>query len=221
MARCPSGDWRQAYANYLVQYAKFYRSEGVRITDLGFTNEPDLATSYASMQLNPEQAVDMIKVLGPTVRRSGLPMNLVCCDVAGWQQQVPYTTAIEADRQADRLTAIHSGHVYRSRSTAPLPTDARVWMSEWSPDGNTWNEAWDDGSGWAGIAVAESVHEAFASANATGLRLLVRRLPRLDPRADPARRSGRRLPGVQAALGAGRLQPVHPPRRHQGGGVGE
>ncbi|WP_234320959.1 glycoside hydrolase [Streptomyces katrae] len=34
--------WRQAYANYLVQYAKFYRQEGIEITDLGFTNEPFL-----------------------------------------------------------------------------------------------------------------------------------------------------------------------------------
>lgn len=165
---CASGDWRQAYANYLVQYAKFYRSEGVRITDLSFTNEPDLATSYASMQLTPRQAVDMIKVLGPTVRRSGLGMNLVCCDVAGWRQQIPYTEAIEADRRADRFTAIHSGHIYRSPADTPLPTDARVWMSEWSPDGNTWNEAWEDGSGWAGISVAQSVHDAFARADATG-----------------------------------------------------
>lgn len=40
--RCASGDWRQAYANYLVQYIKFYAQEGVDITHLGFVNEPDL-----------------------------------------------------------------------------------------------------------------------------------------------------------------------------------
>lgn len=167
-ATCASGDWRQAYANYLVQYTRFYRSEGVRITDLGFTNEPDLATSYASMQLTPEQAVDMIKVLGRTVRRSGLRMNLLCCDVAGWREQIPYSAAIEADPRADRFTAVHSAHDYRSHTDTPLPTDARTWMSEWSPNGGTWNESWDDGSGWAGISVAESVHEAFATAHATG-----------------------------------------------------
>lgn len=38
---CASGDWKQAYANYLVQYVKYYESEGVRVTHLGFLNEPD------------------------------------------------------------------------------------------------------------------------------------------------------------------------------------
>lgn len=31
-ASCASGDWRQAYANYLVQYVKFYQAAGVNIT---------------------------------------------------------------------------------------------------------------------------------------------------------------------------------------------
>jgi O-glycosyl hydrolase len=38
---CSSGDWRQAYANFLVQYIKDYASEGIAITELGFLNEPD------------------------------------------------------------------------------------------------------------------------------------------------------------------------------------
>jgi glucosylceramidase len=39
-------------------------------------------------------------------------------------------------------------------------------MTEWNPGGNTWNEAWDDGSGWSGIIVAESIHQTFAEADA-------------------------------------------------------
>jgi hypothetical protein len=38
---CATGDWRQAYADYLVQYVKFYGNEGLHITHLGFLNEPD------------------------------------------------------------------------------------------------------------------------------------------------------------------------------------
>jgi O-glycosyl hydrolase len=41
-ASCSSGDWKQAYANYLVQYIKFYAESNVTITHLGFLNEPDL-----------------------------------------------------------------------------------------------------------------------------------------------------------------------------------
>jgi O-glycosyl hydrolase len=40
---CSSGDWRQAYANYLVEYIKLYESVGVTIDFIGFLNEPEFA----------------------------------------------------------------------------------------------------------------------------------------------------------------------------------
>ncbi|MFF9026572.1 hypothetical protein [Streptomyces iakyrus] len=46
----------KAYADHLVQYAKFYAREGIRINDLGFTNEPDWAATYDSMRLTPGTA---------------------------------------------------------------------------------------------------------------------------------------------------------------------
>ena len=41
-ASCSSGDWKQAYADYLVQYVKYYAAENITVTHLGFLNEPDL-----------------------------------------------------------------------------------------------------------------------------------------------------------------------------------
>ena len=41
-ANCQSGDWKQAYADYLVQYVKYYEAENITVTNLGFVNEPDL-----------------------------------------------------------------------------------------------------------------------------------------------------------------------------------
>lgn len=38
---CSTGDWRQAFANMLAQYVKYYQSTGIQITHLGFLNEPD------------------------------------------------------------------------------------------------------------------------------------------------------------------------------------
>ena len=163
---CASGDWRQAYANYLVQFLRFYRQEGIRLTDLGFTNEPDYTAPYASMRFTPEQAVDMIKVLGPTLKRSGLGTQLTCCDSFGWHQAMAYSAAIEADPVADRWVKTHTAHMYASRPDAPLPTDNPQWMTEWNPSGNVWNETWDDGSGSAGFSIAESIHQTFAEANA-------------------------------------------------------
>lgn len=40
---CSSGDWRQAYANYLVEYIKLYKAAGITIDFIGFLNEPELS----------------------------------------------------------------------------------------------------------------------------------------------------------------------------------
>jgi len=38
---CSSGDWRQAYANFLTKYIQYYAAAGIPITQVGFLNEPD------------------------------------------------------------------------------------------------------------------------------------------------------------------------------------
>lgn len=87
-ATCSSGDWRQAYADYLVQYITYYRELGVEITHLGFLNEPDLTTSYASMRSSGAQAADFIKVLRPTLDKSNMTaVSIACCDAEGWSSQ--------------------------------------------------------------------------------------------------------------------------------------
>lgn len=35
-------DWRQAYADFLLQYVKFYAQTGIPVTHIGFLNEPEL-----------------------------------------------------------------------------------------------------------------------------------------------------------------------------------
>lgn len=156
-------EWAEAYARYLVAYADFYKKEGIRITDLAFTNEPDYTAPYASMRLTPEQAAEFVKVLGPIARG----MNVVCCDSFGWDQARAYTRAIEADPEARRWVKIHAGHTYASPVDGPLPTDRKVWMSEWNPNGDTWNENWDDGSGYDGMTVALAVHDALTLGRAS------------------------------------------------------
>ncbi|AXB42337.1 glycoside hydrolase family 30 protein [Amycolatopsis albispora] len=163
---CASGDWRTAYANYLVKYAEFYAGEGIRITDLGFTNEPDYTATYSSMRFTPAQATEFTKVLGPIAATAGLAV--ACCNSFGWTHQRDYTAAIEADPVARELVTTHTGHTYASQVTGPLPTSRRTWMSEWSPDGTTWNENWDDGSGYDGFTVAKAVHTALTTGNTSG-----------------------------------------------------
>lgn len=87
-ASCSSGDWKQAYANYLIQYITYYKDIGVDITHLGFLNEPGLTTSYASMRSNGQQAADFIKVLRPALDRANFTsVKVTCCDAEGWSSQ--------------------------------------------------------------------------------------------------------------------------------------
>ncbi|MEV4754282.1 glycoside hydrolase [Micromonospora sp. NPDC049559] len=164
---CASGDWREAYARYLVQYAKFYRQEGIKIDEIGFVNEPDWTTSYASMRFTPAQAAEFVKVLGPIAERAGV--DVACCDSFGWQQSEAYAQAIEADPVARRHLDLFTGHGYASPADHPLPTTARTWMSEWAPSSTVdgWNEAWDSGKGTDGIAIAERIHDTLALADAS------------------------------------------------------
>jgi O-glycosyl hydrolase len=96
-ASCSSGDWKQAYANYLVQYIKYYQAEGVDITHVGFLNEPDLTTSYASMRSNGQQAADFIKVLRPTLDKANMTsVKINCCDAEGWSSQSGMLSALNS-----------------------------------------------------------------------------------------------------------------------------
>ncbi|MBN6053473.1 hypothetical protein JYK22_16145 [Nonomuraea sp. RK-328] len=157
-------EWRTAYARYLAQYTRFYAQEGIRITDLGFTNEPDFTATYASMRFTPAEAAEFAKVLGPVARG----VNLVCCDSFGWKEAKAYSAAVEADPEARRWVKTHTGHTYASPVDGPLPTTRRTWMSEWNPNGNTWNERWDDGGGYDGMAIASAVHDALTLGDVSG-----------------------------------------------------
>jgi glucosylceramidase len=168
-ASCSSGDWRRAYADYLVQYTKFYAQEGIPITDLGFTNEPNYTTDYSSMRFTPAQATEFTKIIGPLAAQAGL--KLACCDPVGWNDQRGYASALLADSQAAGHITTHTGHHYSSAPTSPLSVGGkRTWMSEWSPGGSSssWNTNWDDGSGIDGFTVATSLHTALTAGNVNG-----------------------------------------------------
>ncbi|GAA4448273.1 glycoside hydrolase family 30 protein [Phytohabitans houttuyneae] len=170
-------DWRARYAEYLLEYVRCYRREGIEITHLGFTNEPDLflvkrpdEIHYAAMRMDYAQVVDFVKVLGRAVERSDLPVSIVCCDAMSWAQQARYTAAIEADPEAAARVAVHAGHNYAEPARSRLPTARKTWMSEWEPDvgGNTWIPGWDTGNRSDGIQLANDIHDALTAANVSG-----------------------------------------------------
>jgi O-glycosyl hydrolase len=57
---CASGDWRQAYANYIVQCLLYYKASGIEVTYVGFVNESELCERYASINSNGTQSADFL-----------------------------------------------------------------------------------------------------------------------------------------------------------------
>jgi O-glycosyl hydrolase len=164
-ASCSSGDWRQAYSNYLVQYAKDYAAAGVPLTYLGPSNEPDYTTNYDSMSMSPAQMASLLDVLGPTVKNSGLSTQVTCCAPTGWPKAGDYARAIEADPTALAAVAMVGGHGYSGAPTSPLPGwNKQAWQTEWSTF-EGFSTAWDDGSGASGLSWAQHIHQGLTGAN--------------------------------------------------------
>jgi O-glycosyl hydrolase len=164
-ATCTSGDWRQAYANFLVQYARDYAQAGVPLSYIGFENEANLAPDYDGMVMTPAQTADFADVLGPTLARSGLPTRLECCAAEGWNYAAQYAAAIEADPFASRYVSLFTSHGYTEAPASPLPGWYKpVWETEWSTF-QSWDPAWDDGTTASGLSWAQNIYTGLTQAN--------------------------------------------------------
>ncbi|KAL2156119.1 hypothetical protein VTH82DRAFT_864 [Thermothelomyces myriococcoides] len=169
-AQCASGDWRQAYANYLAAYIGFYAQEGVNITHLGFLNEPDYSASYASMQSNGNQAADFIKILHPTLEEAGLAdrVKITCCDSMGWNNQVGMVSQIRSAGAEDMLGTVTS-HTYAGGPGGPMNSRAPVWLSEQCDLNGAWTTAWYAfGGAGEGLTWANNIYNAVVNANISG-----------------------------------------------------
>jgi glucuronoarabinoxylan endo-1,4-beta-xylanase len=165
-ATCSSGDWRQAYANYLVQYAKDYQAAGVPLTQIGAFNEPNLTTSYSSMVMNPTQAANFIAVLGPTVKKAGLTTQIVCCDGEGWDTAQSYANGITSNSTANSYTSVISSHGYTQDPNSALTGTGskHIWQTEWSKFDN-FDTTWDSGTDASGFAWAQYIYTGITAAN--------------------------------------------------------
>lgn len=174
-AYCRSGDWRQAYANYLVHYLQDYQREGITIPYVSFLNEPDIPVKYSSMLMNPQQAADFVKVLGPTLKKAGLSTStqIICCESETWlTTKQDYVPAIANDPIASSYVPIYSGHGYIHPPDSPVTAVSpgkRIWQSEWGTF-KPWTPAWDQGdlaAGYtdSGFIWAQQIYTALTAAN--------------------------------------------------------
>ncbi len=183
---CASGDWRQAYANYLTQYARFYHEAGINLNYIDYVNEPDFTAGYVSMNFDVTTAsslynrgtidpampqnIDFIKnYLGPTLRKSGLPTKVACCDATAFAQTNTFMNGILADPQASANLGLVTSHAYYTAPnglvSTPITTDGQhVWETETSTF-DAFDAAWDDGSDASGFQWANNLWSALTQAN--------------------------------------------------------
>lgn len=167
-SHCNDQDWRQAYADYFVAYIRFYASAGVNVTELGFLNEPDLTTSYASMRSDPRQTADFLPILHSTLEREGLGhVGIACCEHTGWDETAANLAALQGLGVEKYLSHV-TGHEYTSNISYALDTELKVWQSEYCDLSDEWNPGWDGvnrGDGWRWAFV---LHKALVKGEANG-----------------------------------------------------
>ncbi|HEY1615999.1 MAG TPA: cellulose binding domain-containing protein [Streptosporangiaceae bacterium] len=164
-ATCSSGDWRQAYSNYMVQYAKDYAAAGDPLSYIGPENEANLAPSYDGMTLTPAQTANLLDVLGPAVASSGLSTKVECCATEGWDYAQQYAAAIEADPTASSYTPLFTSHGYTQAPASALSGWTKpAWETEWSTF-ETWDPAWDDGTDASGLTWAQHIYTGITASN--------------------------------------------------------
>ncbi|KAF4634818.1 hypothetical protein G7Y89_g3287 [Cudoniella acicularis] len=164
---CAGQDWRQAYADYLVQYLRYYEEAGVHITHVSWLNEPELTEPYASMVSDGKQAADFLKVFTPTLRKSGLDVKILCCDAAGWEYQRQMVTDIQK-AGAEPLMDIIASHGYSSPPTTPFASKLPTWQTEWADLSDPWTTAWDaEESDGEGFTWAVKIQDSFVQSNCT------------------------------------------------------
>ncbi|KAF4456450.1 cellulosome enzyme [Fusarium albosuccineum] len=168
---CASGDWREAYADFLVQYVKYYADEGLEITHLAPLNEPDWQVSYSQMQIsdNAQEAISMMPIISKAIQDADLNnLHLVCCDATGWGSQYNYTNALVTAGSTRYLGAI-TAHTYRGDPDKPLDQTSLVkWNTEAGPSGKfvaTWHSSGAENEGfvWA-LKIARALTHSQLSA---------------------------------------------------------
>ena len=164
-ATCSSGNWEQAYANYLEQYAADYSAAGVPLTFVGPENEANLSPSYDGMVMSPAQTAAFLDVLGPTMASSGLSTQVECCATEGWDFAQQYAAAIESNPTALADTPVFTSHGYTQAPTTPLSGWTKnVWETEWSTF-EGWDAAWDDNTDASGLTWAQHIFAGLDQSN--------------------------------------------------------
>ncbi|EAU87869.2 xylanase [Coprinopsis cinerea okayama7 len=164
---CQSGDWRQAYANLIVQYVKFYAQEGIPVTHVGFLNEPDYVYVFSLiLESDGNQAASFIPILHKALADADLGhVGITCCDSIGWPGQRTMTSQLVAQGMERYLSTITS-HMYTGDPNSPMNTRLKTWQTEGCDLQSRWCTTWYANGGLCeGMTWANKLHTGMVNAN--------------------------------------------------------
>ncbi|KAF9525594.1 xylanase [Crepidotus variabilis] len=163
---CSSGDWRQAYANMLVQYVKYYIDAGTPVTHLGFLNEPDFVATYSSMQSDGNTAASFIPTLYNTLQSANITnVSLTCCDSIGWPGQRTMTSQL-VNAGMEKYLSVITSHMYQGDPNSPISTKLKTWQTEACDLNSRWCATWySNGGPCEGLTWANKIHTGIVNAN--------------------------------------------------------
>jgi glucuronoarabinoxylan endo-1,4-beta-xylanase len=146
------------YANYLNDFVKYLRNNGVELDAISIQNEPDYTPQYAGCKWTPEQMASFIKDFGHII---------TCPIIAGEGVGITdnYANAFLPDEVFNKMD-IFGGHQYGPIQSAHKQLQAKgmeVWMTEFLINWNA-NQATNRNFDWS--------IDAFDFAKAVNIALL-------------------------------------------------
>lgn len=159
-ATCSSGDWREAYADYLAQYIAYWGTEGIPISWVNPMNEPEIQSPYQGMNISASQAVDLIGVLRDKLDARGYTgVKVACCDSSTMAQANAYMSTILGSPAAVADLGVITVHGYDGAVTSVTPSKP-TWMSEFSYiDSEAFNTSYT-----SGVARAQNTSDRIIAA---------------------------------------------------------
>ena len=114
------------YAQYLEDYVKYMRDNGVELDAISIQNEPDEQATYAGCLWDPDEIAEFVKLYGPTIS----------CKVMAPESVGASDRYVNALNKSDVLPgfAIYGGHQYGGIGTAYKNLIAKgkeIWMTEY------------------------------------------------------------------------------------------
>jgi glucosylceramidase len=130
-------------ALYFLKFIQAYKVEGIPIYAISLQNEPYFEPeTYPGMFMSPQDQIEVVKILGPMLKKAGLKTKILVWD-HNWDKP-EYPKAVLDDKTAREYIAGSAFHCYAGQSTAQSVVktahpDKEMYFTECS--GGAWSKS--------------------------------------------------------------------------------